>query len=103
MTKHKAKSWTHFFQAIKAGQKTHDLRDMKDRNYRVGDTIILQEYDPFKGDYTGQECEVKITYITSAVTPCAFSSAVLAEGHCILSIQTLENLDRLAKTFNYEG
>lgn len=103
MTTHKAKSWTHFYQAITAGEKTHDLRDMKDRNYRVGDTLILQEYDPFKGDYTGNECKVKITYITSQNTPCAFSSSVLQEGYCILSIQTLENLDRLKEPYNYEG
>lgn len=84
---HKVKSWTAFYQAIKAGEKTHDLRDTVDRNYKVGDTLLLQEYDPFKGDYTGDECEVSITYITSSQFPCAFSSSVLPKGYVILSIQ----------------
>lgn len=90
MTHHKVKSWSPFFQAIKSGIKTHDLRDMKDRDYKVGDTITLMDYDPFKGVFTGDECDVKITYITSNVTPCAFSSSVLDEGYCILSISLVQ-------------
>lgn len=90
MTEHTVKSWTAFFQAIKSGDKTHDMRDMVDRDYRVGDILILNEYDPFKGEYTGDTCRVKITYITSADTPCAFSSAALAKGYCILSLKLVE-------------
>ncbi len=86
MTKHICKSWPAYFQAIKRGDKTHDLRKM-DRDFKVGDTILLQEYDPFTGKYTGQECTVEITYITSNETPCAFSSAVLENGYCILSLR----------------
>lgn len=53
MTTHKVKSWVPFFQAFKRGEKKHDMRDMIDRDYKVGDEIILEEYDPFKGEYTG--------------------------------------------------
>lgn len=86
---HIMKSWPEFFQAIKAGTKTHDLRDMRDRDYKVGDVLVLQEYDPFKGEYSGDECKVEITYITSNNTPCALSSAVLDKGYCILSIRII--------------
>jgi hypothetical protein len=85
MKNHKCKSWVPFFEAIKSGQKKHDLR-INDRDFQIGDTITLQSYDPFKGEYTGEEVTVKITYITSSVTPCAFSSAVLDKGYCILSL-----------------
>ena len=84
---HAVKSWTHFFQEIKAGRKLHDMRDLKDRKYRVGDYLLLEEYDPFRGAYTGDKCLVEITYITSADTPCAFSSAALSPGYCILSLK----------------
>lgn len=84
---HKVKSWTPFFQAFTWGSKKHDMRDMKDRKYSVGDTLILQEYDPFKGEYTGAELEMLITYITSRDTPCAFSSAALDRDYCILSLE----------------
>lgn len=87
MADYTVKSWTHFFQAIKDGSKTHDMRDLKDRDYKIGDILTLEEYDPFSGKYTGDECEVEVTYITSADTPCAFSSAALAPGFCILSIK----------------
>lgn len=92
MTTYNVKSWTHFFQAIKRGDKLHDMRDLRDRKYKVGDVLILQEYDPFKGEYTGDTCRVKITYITSADTPCAFSSSALAPGYCILSLKLEEEL-----------
>jgi ASC-1-like (ASCH) protein len=86
MQNHKCKSWKPFFDAIKNGSKKHDLR-INDRNFKIGDIITLQSYDPFAGVYTGEELEVEITYITSTDTPCAFSSAVLDKKYCILSLE----------------
>ena len=88
----KLKSWTKFFKAIKAGEKTHDLRSKKDRDYEIGERLLLQEYDPFSGTYTGDACVVEVTYITDDVTPCAFSSAVLDKGYCILSIKVVKEI-----------
>ncbi len=88
MTLHVCKSWTHFFQAIKEGRKLHDLRN-NDRNFQVGDVIRLQEYLPFDGVYTGDELDVEITFITSNVTPCAYSSSALDRDYCILSLKVL--------------
>lgn len=81
------KSWSPFFQAIKSGKKSHDLRSKKDRQFKVGDIITLQEYEPFEGIYTGEEIDVEVTYITSNDTPCAFSSAVLDKDYCVLSLR----------------
>lgn len=86
---HKCKSWSPFFQAIKKGIKTHDLRFDFDRNFKIGDIIRLEEYLPFEGRYTGDFVNVKVTYITSSKTPCAFSSAVLDKDYCILSIKVV--------------
>lgn len=82
------KSWTHFFQAIKNGQKKHDLRKM-DRDFQLGQYLTLLEYDNISGEYTGQSLVVRITYITSKDVPCAFSSAVLDEGYAILSLEVV--------------
>jgi Domain of unknown function (DUF3850) len=84
------KSWSPYFQAIKAGKKTHDLRSKKDRSYWIGEYLKLEEYDPFTGKYSGDSVIVEVTYITSDVTPCAFSSAVLDKEYCILSIKVVE-------------
>lgn len=89
MATHKVKSWVPFFQAFKRGEKKHDMRDMFDRNYKVGDELLLQEYDPFEGRYTGHTLLMKITYITSRDTPCAFSSSALDKNYCILSLEKI--------------
>lgn len=87
MTTHHLKSWTPFFEAFVRGDKRHDLRDDSDRNFKVGDLIILQDYEPFGGGYTGREFEMQVTYITGRETPCAFSSSVLQKGYVILSLK----------------
>lgn len=83
---HAVKSWPHLFEATLTGAKTHDLRRADDRDYRVGDILRLQEFDPDTERYTGRELRVRITYITSAQFPCALSDSSLDPDHCILSI-----------------
>lgn len=89
MRTHNVKSWIHLYQAFVRGEKTHDLRVM-DRQYEVGDILILQEYDKFMEKYTGRESKAEITYITSdRHVACAFSPTCLSPGHAILSIRRL--------------
>lgn len=86
MSEHPVKSWTFLFEPMLTGVKTHDIRIM-DRNYKIGDTLLLQEYDWGEKIYTGRECRVEITYITSTETPCAFSHTVLHPKYCVLSVR----------------
>ena len=86
MQYHVVKSWPWFFQAMADGKKKHDMRQT-DRNYQVGDTLSLREFDPRTGKYTGLCLDKKITYITSRDTPCALSSNGLAPDHVILSLE----------------
>lgn len=83
---HRVKSWPRFFEATLAGVKTHDVRRLGDRDYQVGDTLRLMEFDPKEERYTGRELCVRITYITSAKLPCALSETCLHPDYCILSI-----------------
>jgi hypothetical protein len=80
------KSWSHFFDAIVKREKRHDLRKM-DRPFKIGDVLELRRFDNIKGEYTGEVAYCEVTYITSKDTPCAFSSAVLDDGFCILSLK----------------
>lgn len=91
MNTHKVKSWSHLFQAAKSGLKTHDFRDRTERDYKVGDHLLLQEFDMIEGVYTGSELLMKITYITDRNTPCALSSNGLAQDLCVLSIKRVES------------
>lgn len=90
MAHHIMKSWPQFWLAIYNGDKTHDIRSKADRNFSVGDTVRLEEFDPFKGLYTGRHLDARITYITSNDTPCALSSVVLDRDYCVLSLQVIK-------------
>lgn len=91
MTVHKVKSWKYLFESVRIGLKLHDFRDMTERDYKVGDLLVLQEYDQTNGTYTGREIECLITYITDHRTPCAMSSTVLDRDYGVLSIKVVKN------------
>lgn len=93
------KSWSHWFQDIKAGIKTYDLRDMSDRDFHVGEIIRLREYKQFEGKYTGEELDAEIMYITSKDTPCALSSLALDKDCCILGIRVIETDKEVKEDF----
>lgn len=59
---HVLKVWKEFYPSIDNGDKTFELRK-DDRDFKVGDKLILQEYDNHLFEYTGKECERRITYI----------------------------------------
>lgn len=89
MAHHELKSWVGLFEPIYEGKKTHDLRVL-DRDYAVGDTCLLREYDPLKKLYTGRTVLVEVTYITSSRhQECAFSPMALHPATGILSIRLL--------------
>jgi hypothetical protein len=88
---HQVKSWPKFFESTLAGVKTHDLRRLHDREYRVGDRMRSQEFDPETQAYTGRELVVEITYVTSAEDPCALSEQAVDPNYCILSIRKVDH------------
>ncbi len=59
---HNLKCWPEYFQAVKFGIKPFEIRKW-DRPYKVGDFLILQEYDPNKCDYTGDSIVRQISYL----------------------------------------
>jgi hypothetical protein len=83
---HDVKSWPELFKATLSGAKTHDMRRANDRDYRVGDFLLLREFDPSEQRYTGRQLRMRITYVTSADFPCALSGAGLHPDYCILSL-----------------
>jgi len=62
MSVHKLKTNPIFFQKTRVGLKSFEIR-LNDRDYKVGDTVILQEYQGLTREYTGLELSGKITYI----------------------------------------
>lgn len=61
MKSHHLKIKTEFYEALISGEKTFEIRK-NDRNYKVGDKLILKEFDGEK--LTGRWTERVVTYIT---------------------------------------
>ena len=64
MKTHEVKSWIEFFEPILSGRKMFELRK-NDRDYKVGDRLMLKEFDPCDGSYSGRYCFRTITFILS--------------------------------------
>jgi hypothetical protein len=90
-TTHELKCWPKFFEPITRGEKRHDLRRATDRNFEIGDRLLLREFDPDEMRYTGRTLLVDVTYVTSADQPCALSEQALSPDFCILSIAPILN------------
>jgi hypothetical protein len=61
-TTHEVKSWPEFFNALKEGRKTFDIRrDDRRPAYAAGHHLMLREWDPDKGQYTGEQIRKRIT------------------------------------------
>jgi len=54
VTEHRLKTWPQFFQPALEGRKPFEVR-VNDRDFKVGDTLLLQEYDLASRTYTGRE------------------------------------------------
>jgi hypothetical protein len=81
---HKLKTWTEYFEKVLDGSKAFEIRE-NDRNYKKGDLLLLQEYNPIKKRYTGREVLVKVNYIFYG------GKFGLEKKYCIMSIERIEN------------
>lgn len=64
MKTHILKTWPNFYGPVADGSKPFEIR-FNDREYAVGDTLHLREYDPDNKVFTGRECFRRVTYVTS--------------------------------------
>ena len=62
MRTHELKCWPEFFEPIENGSKTAELR-YNDRNYEVGDVLLLCEWEPNNETYTGRRCRRRVSYV----------------------------------------
>lgn len=76
---HILKTWPEYMDSIVSGEKMFELRK-NDRDFQVGDVLILVEYDPGSKLFLKREVQKRITYILEGP---AFG---LKEGYCIMSL-----------------
>ena len=93
MTVHRLKSWPEFFEPLLDGSKTFELRK-NDRDYRVGDHLLLQEYEPRTDTYTGREIGRRVSYVlTGAGVGSIAPLKGLAMGYAILGLEDVEMVE----------
>ena len=83
---HFVKSHPDYFLNILNGVCFHELRK-NDRDYKVGDAMVLMEWNPIDEEYSGRELLVDITDKTDLHNVCAVSTVALHPDYCILSIK----------------
>jgi len=87
MTTHELKTWPEPFDAIWNGKKTFEVRK-NDRGFEVGDVVVLREYTPSTGVYSGRQVSAKIGYVLTGWG--------LPDGICVFSL-----LDYLAQSADH--
>lgn len=76
---HELKILPKYFEAVATYKKTFEIR-RNDRNYQVGDKLILKEWH--RGKYTGREAERWVSYIYYGD-----GTYGLPEGFCVMSLK----------------
>jgi hypothetical protein len=67
---HILKSYPQYFEPTILGLKFHEVRNNADTGpFAVGDTLVLREYDPATGTYTGREATTVVTYLSPSPKP----------------------------------
>lgn len=97
LTTHELKCWPEYYGEVEAGRKTFEIRK-DDRGFRVGDKLILREYNPQSQTYTGRSCQRVVTYITDFGQSC---------GYVVMALASLtarnEEFDTLARNRSMDG
>lgn len=75
---HELKIRPEYFKAVVLGDKMFEIRK-NDRDFRVGDIIVLHEWDEERG-YTGKHTLVDITYVMT-------DTEFVKEGFAVLGIK----------------
>ncbi len=78
MNTHYLKTWPVYFQQVIDGNKTFEVR-LNDRNFRQGDTLVLQEWNGLC--YTGRIVTASVTYLLEG------GQFGIEEDYCVMAIK----------------
>lgn len=84
MRTHRLKSVNPFFSDVWCGDKTFEVR-FNDRDFKVGDFLLLKKYDPITEKYLIKEILCKVKYILD-------DTAYVKEGFVIMGIEIIDRI-----------
>ena len=76
---HELEIWASCFAAVESGAKPFDVRK-NDRNFQVGDALLLREYDPETAAFSGR---IALHWASYVLTGGTFG---IADGWCVLGL-----------------
>lgn len=81
MSTHSLKIAPVFFDAVSVGLKTSEVSKCSDRVFRVGDYLVLRDFN--EGQFTGDRIIVEVTHILNhGDFPCGIN-----RGYCVISFE----------------
>lgn len=80
---HTLKTIQPYYEQVAKGIKTFEVRKA-DRNFKVGDMLVLQEWSEESG-YTGGEIKCQITYLLSG------GQFGIDKDYCVMGIKEYDN------------
>jgi predicted RNA-binding Zn-ribbon protein involved in translation (DUF1610 family) len=78
--RHDLKCWPPYFNDVRESRKTFEVR-RADRNFGLGDTLILHEFA--EGAYTGKICERRVSYVLGGPFAVKFG---IATNHVVMGL-----------------
>ena len=90
MKTHELKIWPSFFEAVANGTKTFECRK-NDRDFALGDTLILKEYDPAKNVVIDKRKLTGRTLIRTVGFVVHGGGFGVASGYCVMSLLSSPN------------
>lgn len=63
---HVLKIWPIYYEAVLEGRKRFEIR-RNDRDFKVGDCMVVQEFDPVTETYAGEMQTLVVTYMAQGV------------------------------------
>lgn len=79
MAKHELKIWPEYFEPVFHRVKNFEVRK-NDRDFKVGDIIVLRQFDPIKSEYVGGICGREISYVMDG------GKFGVESGYCVLGL-----------------
>jgi ASC-1-like (ASCH) protein len=76
---HTLKILPEYYRAVMDGRKTFEVRK-NDRDFRVGDTLSLEQYDPELDRTFGVPLHLKVTYVLKG------GQFGIEEGYCVMGV-----------------
>jgi hypothetical protein len=105
MRVHALKSWPAYFDAVANGRKMFEIRK-NDRDYKVGDVLMLRKFDPTTGLYLPPRIVVVVTYVTETgcpFVPDGFVAMGIRDAEYHETLDAIRTLNRNSPGWDVQG